>query len=207
LILGVILAPPAAIIGGMVGASKAREADEVDKAAQTLAKALADVNVTTGIRTALVRRANDKLDLKIVPHTILSEMTTNPSTVASLDITADEFKIVSMGKIDPDLRIEMAINATLSRRPGVENAYSRGWKYESKTQTYFALAADDAKALTEMIAASYEKLARRIIYDLFLARQSQSINAREPDIWTTNAPVIELDKDPTPNPSSVVVLE
>jgi hypothetical protein len=205
LFLGIILAAPAAIIGGVVGASLAREAEEVDSAALTLEKALADVKVTDGIRAALVRRARDKLDLDIVPPASHEDskpgkMTEAPETVASLELTADEFKIVSLGKIDPDLRVEMTINATLSRGAGAGNAYYRGWKYQSKTQNYFALAADNAKGLKEMIAASYEKLARRVIYDLFLARHPQSITAGDPEIRTSDAPIIELDEDPPANP-------
>ncbi len=194
LALGIVLAPPAALIGGVVGASRAHPAEEVQAADASLRTALAETKPHEHLRDWLVNVGRERtgftlLNLSDVKPGIgyRTLATEGVDTVLELDLT--DFRVESHGRIDPDLTIRIDTRARLVRTADNREVYRRGWRYESHERSYFDMAANSAKLLRTEIREGYEKLADQMIYDLFIGTAPEKPGrARAGTVWTVEAP-------------------
>ena len=129
----------------------------------------------------------DLLSRAEADHRISYRHLANEGLDTVLEIDVSDFRLVSYGKIDPDLQLVLIARARLVRAANDAELYRRTWGYMSNQQSYFDMAAQNAKLLRAKIREGYEKLADKIVYDLFIAELPEAQERTRPrpgTVWT-----------------------
>jgi|GEM_PF-2106315 len=189
--LGIVLAPPAAVIGGVVGASRAHSADEVQAADEALRAGLADVALLDRLHARVTESLRARTPLRVValrPAERPDFASLAVRGVASvLEIGVTRFDMTADGEISPDITIHFDVEARLLRASDGQELYRRAWAYRSREHNYFDLAEDDAALLRAQIATAERVMAEKIVYDLFVATTPEAATIAPETAWTTSA--------------------
>jgi hypothetical protein len=196
LVAGVLLTPAAAVIGGTVGALRARTKEEVEAAAkqheQTFAE-LARSDFSDRLAARLIERARDRWDVRFLRRSPTDDDAGRNGPAGEGVDTAlvldTEFTFAHFGEIDPDMTLEATAVARLTRTGDHITLYRREWKYRGATHGYFELAAAGGAPLRAEIEKAYTALADRIVFDLFIATEPElKVTGRPRGVWTSDAP-------------------
>jgi hypothetical protein len=196
LALGIALAVPSAMVGGVIGASSAHSEEEVDTATQSLLSALVAAAPDDALATNLpdVGRMNAGADLKL--HDWKDGLAQNYKPLvdngfdSAVEITVRAIRIDVIGDIDPDVSPVVIVEARLVSIPDGERLYERVWQYSGVERNFFRAAEDDARLFRSDLDNGYSHLASRIINDLFIARGVEKSRPPRPGtIVTIDGPV------------------
>ena len=161
---GVLLAPPAAVGGGIYGAVAAPSAESVNTAHASLKKVTDETNVAMLVRDRLLSPPGPATDVRIVS----AELQPNAEFGHVLEIEVSGPTFASHGKLNPDVTLFVAARARLRRVGDHASLYEGRWLYRGYERPYFDLAADDAALLRTDVDAAAGSLADKIRVDLFV---------------------------------------
>ena len=173
---GVLLAPPAAVGGGIYGAVAAPSAESVNTAHASLKKATDETNVAMLVRDRLLSPPGSPTDVRLVPVGI------QPGSAFDhlLEIEVSGPTFISDGKFHPDVTLFLEARARLRRVDDHASLFEGRWLYRGFTRPYFDLAADDAVLLRTDMHVAAMRLADKIRVDLFAPGESDVVRAPRP---------------------------
>ena len=174
--LALLLAPPAGVIGAVVGASNARSAAEARATDGTLRAALdaeqSERELAREVVAATVRRAPERR-IEIfdrAQETSSYEQLQSQGYASVLELSL-AYGFQSQGTISPDVTLDATVDARLILLASGTTVYERRWRYVGESHNYFRLAEDDAELLRGEFELMYSRLAETIIHDLFVAEK------------------------------------
>jgi len=97
-----------------------------------------------------------------------------------LEIEIEGPCFVSDGQFQPDVTLFVGARGGLSRISDDALLYERRWVYRSFERQYFQLAANDAALLRSDLQAAAERLADKILFNLFEATEAEVAHTPEP---------------------------
>lgn len=179
--LGVVLAPPAAVIGGVVGASRAHPADEVTAAERNFRQTLAEIElletlhdeVTDALRKRTSLRVFDIPASNITDYSVLSDKKVD--TILEIAVTRFEFEVD--GRISPDITIHLVTEARLVSAVDRQEVYRRVWAFASQNHNYFELSDNNAALLRSEIETAVQLMAQKMVYDIFVSTTPEEVIA------------------------------
>ena len=193
---GAVLAPVGAVIGAGVGASKSHSTEEVEAAHEAIASVISKTNPNEGLAAALVKYATENYGVQINPMMPASSSVQSvPSPEArpkyALRLAYDGFAFDTAGRIDPDISLKATAVAEIILLGQAKPVYKRTWGYQSDSETYFALAANQGALLKTLLETSQQKIATTIARDLFEANEPSPIGPpRTGTVWTVSGPLV-----------------
>ncbi len=199
LMVGVSLAPPAALVGATMGAARARTKEQVEFAAAQLEQAFAELakrEFTGQLAEKLIQRAREKWHLRFLRRTRVGnegsyKELADDGLDTALVLSVTQFKFAYFGEIYPDMTLEATVVARLVRTGDDWEIYRREWKYRGSTHSYFDLAAEGGALLREEIGKGYTALAERVVSDLFIVTEPEPKETGQlRGIWTTEGPTL-----------------
>ncbi|MCH8138536.1 MAG: hypothetical protein IH926_06230 [Proteobacteria bacterium] len=165
---GLAVAP----IATLVGAIRSRPASEVEAAERSLIAGFNRMDPRGALRDRIVLAGNSETGFKFLamdmegPDAVQS----GPAGIDSvMTLSFDPVLRFDDDNIRPTVTLEMQVVASIARPNDATPLHTQIWKYWSEGDDFFDLADDDAKRLEEVAAMAYERLARKIVYDLFVA--------------------------------------
>ena len=174
----------------LVGAVRSRPAAEVVAAEQSLIVGFNRMDPRGALRDRIVRAGNSETAFKF-----LAMDGKRPDAAQSLPAEIDSVMNLSFSpllrfdddSIRPTVTLEIQVMASIARPSDAAPLHTQIWKYWSEGDDFFDLAADDAKRLEEVAAMAYERLARKIVYDLFEASAPEAQQPGETGtVWTVD---------------------
>ena len=198
LALGAAVAIVGAPIGAVVGAINAHSAEEVRAADESLRAALGEVKAGEELRNrvAAAAKARTTYDLTVPQATTATEP--GQGLIASgftsaLEITIADLRLTSVGKIDPDATLAIVAEARLKHVADGSEIYRRRWAYVGVPKNYFQMASGHAAMLRTEIENGLDKLADRIVSDLFISNspERQETSPRPGTVLTLEAPTLQ----------------
>jgi len=179
LALGIILAPVAGTVGGVVGAVKSHPEREVDEADTALRVVFDEARLERELQQHILSVAEQKMQ----------NLTAGPSAREAagyrhladegfdsvLEITISGFAVMLDGRIDPDIRFNLLVDARLLLTGSDAELYRARWSYWSDSKGYFKLAADRGKLMRSELEKANGDIAERIVNELFVSDTPQRI--------------------------------
>lgn len=181
-----LVSPVLAVAGAGVGAVRARSSEDVEAAHAALRDAV--FSETPALELAqklqgIAERESPGRALTIVelpdliPGTAPADKATNRASYQDLSLQGHDtvlevhlsYNFEDNGEISPDVWIHSFAVASIFDLKSQTELYAASWSYDSEAKNYFDLAADDAAMLRSEFQTIYEKIADRIVYDLFVA--------------------------------------
>ncbi len=206
LALGTAVAIVGAPIGAVVGAINAHSDEEVRAADANLRAALGDVNAGEELRNrvAAAAKARTPYDLTAPQVTTAKEPDRNliaDGINSTLEITITNFYLTSAGKIDPDVTLAIVAEVRLRHVADGLEIYRRKWAYVGAPKNYFQMASGHAAVLRAEIQSGLDRLADRIVTDLFISNSPERREAspRPGTVLTIEAPTLQKSS-PVQNP-------
>jgi hypothetical protein len=193
LALGIALAVPSAMVGGVVGAVNAHPEEEVDAATQNLLSALVAAAPDDALAANLpdMGRMIAGVDLKLNDweqgRAVDYEPLIDKGFDSVVEITVKTVRIDVLGDINPDLSPIVIVEARLLSIPEGKSLYQRVWHYSGVERDYFDAAEDDARLLHSDLAKGYSHLASRIVDDLFVTQATEKSERPQPGTVVTIA--------------------
>jgi len=180
LIIGVALAPVAAIVGGVIGAARAHPDKEVTAAQSALTKAFGELDFENRLRDKFVEIT--RRDTGVAVEALLESdhrasfrhLAPERQTVLQLDARLG-FKV--SGRIDPDITPMMLVRGRVLRTSDDSVLYQRLWCAKGAKSSYFDLAKNGAAALRSMVSRMGDTVAVQMVHDLFVARSTDTMSS------------------------------
>jgi hypothetical protein len=183
--LGLALAPPAALIGGVYGAIAAESPEAVEKAAIQLQQTWERQNPHVDVQAALIKIAQEKTNQTLVPLKCLK--TQEPSvpddcvalerdgidTVLNLNMTS--LALAGESGVNPPIHLSLVLHVKVIRTADNVVLDDQFFDYSGGGHTFLEWAANDAQLLKEEFSQAYQGLAEQIIAYLFLTPPSLSL--------------------------------
>lgn len=175
--LGLALAPPAAVVGGLVGAAKAEPAASVKQAETTLKNALIGLNIRQEMRDRVLQVARQRTGYAFL--LLPEEGQTNDEEVSYrsvagqgvdtvLEIGVSAFALSGKWGVNPPLALIMTVRTRLIRVVDPTPVYETALEYRSRTRKFTEWAVNNAQPLREELDRAYQSLAGKIVDELFL---------------------------------------
>ena len=177
-------------IAMLVGAVRSRPASEVEAAERSLIAGFNRMDPRGALRDRIVLAGNSETGFKFLAMDMES-----PDAAQSGPAGIDSVMTLSFNpllrfdddNIRPTVTLEMQVMASVARPNDAIPLHTQIWKYWSEGDDFFDLAADDAKRLEEVAATAYERLARKIVYDLFVASAPEAHEPEQPGaVWAVD---------------------
>lgn len=159
-------------IAMLVGAVRSRPASEVEAAKRSLIAGFNRMYPRGALRDQIVLAGNSETGFKFIAMDVEGPgaVQSGPAGIDSvMTLSFDPLLRFDDDNIRPTVTLEMKVVASLARPNDAIPLHTQIWKYWSEGDDFFDLADDDAKRLEEVAAMAYERLARKIVYDLFVA--------------------------------------
>jgi hypothetical protein len=180
LVLGVALAPVAAIVGGVIGAARARPDKEVTAAQSAMTKALRELDFENRLRDKFVEitRRDTGVAVEVLSESdhraSVRHLAPERQTVLQLDARLG-FKVA--GRIDPDITPIVIVRGRVIRTSDDSMLYQRLWCAKGAKSSYFDLAKNDAAALRALVSRMGDSVAVQMVHDLFVARSTDTMSS------------------------------
>lgn len=166
---GIALAPVAAVVGAGVGAARARTPAEVEAAQASLVAALKTVRPDIELRDRVARYARQHVVVKAPADTGEPPAARRAGADTVLELRKIQLGVITLGEISPSLKVTLGVRGILVRVADGRVLYVRSWVYRGEGRNYFELAADSGARLNTELEQAYDKLAEKIVHDLFVA--------------------------------------
>lgn len=196
LVLGAAVAVVAAPVGAVAGAISAHSAEEVRLADANLHTALtnAQTTATSELRDRVVAAAHGLAPYRITAYSPTSG-SAPPGILAGtgfntrLEIAVSALKLAVVGKIDPNATLVIVAEGRFVHVASGAELYRRTWAYLGRTQGYFKEAGENAQLMRADIDAGLDKLAGKIVSDLFVSDtpEPQTTSAEPGSAYTLGA--------------------
>src|SRR5262249_27307402 len=124
---------------------------------------------------------------------------------SALEITVTALRLAVAGKIDPDAKLLIVADGRLIHAASGAELYRRTWAYLSPTRNYFKDAGNNAQLMREDVEAGLDKLATKIVSDLFVSNtpEIQKSSGDPGTAFTVGAPTVNTNVPPqSPNPTA-----
>ncbi len=174
-------------ISMLVGAIRSRPASEVEAAERSLIAGFNRMDPRGALRDRIVLAGNSETGFKFLamdrkrPDAAQS----GPAGIDSvMTLSFDPVLIFDDDNMRPTVTLEMQVTAFVARANDARPLHTQIWKYWSEGDDFFDLAAADAKRLEEVATTAYERLARKIVHDLFVASAPETQEPEQPGaVW------------------------
>jgi hypothetical protein len=177
--LGLAAAPLGAVVGGVVGAIKARPPDHVERDKATLITAMSQAQVPDSIRDEVVRLGLERTGLALVPLARQEPETGDRDVDTVMDIIVRrmglERRSISdkwasgWSDLDPDFDLRVAVDVELLRAKGGEVLSSKSFEELGAARKFSDWAAGDGRAFREGLEEASSHLAIQIADHFFRA--------------------------------------
>ena len=180
---GVAVAP----IATLVGAVRSRPSSEVEAAERSLLAGFNRMDPKGPLRDQIVLTGNSGTGF-----TFLAIDLEHPDAAQGVSggvdsimtLFLDPVLIFDDDNIRPTVTLEIRVTASVARANDATPLHTQSWKCWSEGDDFFDLAADDARRLEEVAATAYERLARKIVHDLFVASAPETQEPEQPGaVW------------------------
>jgi len=175
-LLDAILIPPFAAGGAIYGAVAAQPEEKVNAAQASLKAATKDTDVAMLVRDRLLSRTDATTKLMIATGGVAPGATFDHW----LEIKIEGPSFISDGKFNPDVTLLVGARARLRRINDKASLYEGRWFYRGLERPYFQLAGNDAALLRADLRTAAERLADRILHDVFVATESELVRTPRP---------------------------
>jgi hypothetical protein len=179
LVLGIVLAPVAAVVGGIAGAAAEMPEETAAKIESQIVETLKAADVQVTLRGKVIEAAQKAAGKELV------EMTNPPMMVgeqvgdyrylhdkgidSTLEVGALEVALVGSYGGDPDLQLFVVARTRLIRTLNNEVIFAHDTlKTQSKKHRFSEWGANDAELLRRELDQSLQRIARRIVDEVFL---------------------------------------
>ncbi|WP_428680230.1 hypothetical protein [Reyranella sp.] len=180
--LGLLLAPVGAAVGGAKGASEAQSEDVVDTTRADLRLAMQDTDFAEDLRARLAAST-------IAGDIMVSSMTSGASTAAQQSassasaggplshIIAVEYKlaIFHQAHVNPKIALVAQVTAQVQSPDRKQMLHKATWTYCGQPYDFVQMAANNAALLRGQINTAAAVLAEAIPYDLFVSKVPRSL--------------------------------
>jgi len=177
-------------IAMLVGAIRSRPAAEVEAAERSLIAGFNRMDPRGALRDRIVLAGNSETGFKFLAMDMEGPdaAQSGPAGIDSvMTLSFDPVLRFDDDNIRPTVTLEMQVVASIARPDDATPLHTQIWKYWSEGDDFFDLADDDAKRLEEVAAMAYDRLARKIVHDLFVASAPE---AQEPEqsgtVWAVD---------------------
>jgi hypothetical protein len=183
---GVAVAP----IASLVGAIRSRPVSEVEAAEQFLIAGFNRMDPGGALRDRIVLVGKRETAFKFLAmdRNHPDSAQSGPAGIDSvMTLSFDPLLRFDDDNIRPTVTLEIQVMASVARPNDATPLHTQIWTYWSAGDDFFDLAADDAMRLEEVTATAYERLARKIVYDLFVASAPETHEPEQPGtVWTVD---------------------
>ncbi len=169
--LGFALAPIGAIVGAGIGAGRARSPEEVEATQASLVGVVEAATPMTSLRDRVAHYARRHVAVKALTEPAGSDATKRAGVNTVLELQPVRLSIVTDGEISPDIRVTLDVRGTLISATGARGLYIRSWTYRGEQHDYFDLGADNGAEFKAELERAYDRLAIKIVHDLFVATE------------------------------------
>ncbi len=174
-------------IAMLVGAIRSRPAAEVEAAERSLIAGFNRMDPRGALRDRIVLAGNSETGFKFLAMDMEGPdaAQSGPAGIDSvMTLSFDPVLIFDDDNIRPTVTLEMQVVASIARPNDATPLHTQIWKYWSEGDDFFDLADDDAKRLEEVATTAYERLARKIVHDLFVASAPETQEPEQPGaVW------------------------
>lgn len=174
-------------IAMLVGAVRSRPASEVEAAERSLLAGFNRMDPKGALRDQVILLGGSETGFTFLAtdmeHSVAAQ--SEPTGVDSvMALYFAPALIFDDDNIRPTVTLEIQVTASLARASDGTLLHTQIWKYWSEGNDFFDLAADDAKRLEGVAATAYERLARKIVHDLFVASAPETQEPEQPGtVW------------------------
>lgn len=178
LALGIALAPPAALVGGVYGAVAAEPAQAVEEAEATLKKILAEAKVQEVMRDHIMPVARNEARYALLvlqnqgpPHAgelVDYRAALDTGIQAVLEVSLLEFALLGEWLVNPPLKIQMTVQARLVRTSDDSTLYYNRFTYEGSERLFSEWADNHAMPLRKEFERCYDTLAQQIVEEVLM---------------------------------------
>jgi len=202
-LLGLILAPVGAAVGGAKGASEAHSAEVVDDVRANLRLALQDTDFTELLKQRLAT-PNAAGDVEF--STITSGSSSIPAVtragkpvghVIALEYT---MSLYSEYLVNPMVGVFVRVTAQVQSPDRRQMLHSATWTYCGDRYDFVQMGADNAAAFRAQIAIAAAVLGEAIPYDLYVSQRPRPTKAEK--FGPTNAYILCMDFNDLPSRSA-----
>ena len=193
---GVVVAPVAAVVGAVGGATVAASPEEIAAAEASMARALTDLPLhealLAAVTTDVERRAGRMLadcGTALRPGDCALADAAAPDLLLRLDLGSPLFEIE--GEVRPKLRLVQRLSAEVRTSSVVVPLHARAWVYRGNQHRYLELAANDARLLRQEFAAARAALVAKAVDDVFTpGGPERRVGREQPEgsVWTVLPP-------------------
>jgi hypothetical protein len=180
----------AAPIAGIVGAVRTRPASEVEAAARSLLAGFNRINPGEALRDQIVLAGGSKTGFTILA---IDEEPKDPAPSGRTDFDSIMTLFVELllrfddDKISPAVTLDIKVMASVVHAKDATPFHAQIWRYRSEEENFFELADDGAKRLEAVLAKAYERLARKIVHDVFVASAPETQSSNQPGtVWAVD---------------------
>ena len=177
-------------IAMLVGAIRSRPSSEVKAAERSLLSGFNRMDPTGALRDRIVSSGNSGTGF-----TFLAINRERPDAAQGapggvdsiMTLFLDPVLIFDDDNIRPGVTLQIQLTASLVRARDGTVLHTQIWNYRSAGDDFFDLAADDARLLEDVVATAYERLARKIVHDLFVASAPETQEPAGPgNVWAVD---------------------
>ncbi len=174
-------------IAMLVGAVRSRPASEVKAAKGSLIAGFNRMYPRGALRDQIVLAGNSETEFKFLAMDMEGPdaAQSGPAGIDSvMTLSFDPVLIFDDDNMRPTVTLEIQVTAFVARAKDATPLHTQIWKYWSEGDDFFDLADDDAKRLEEVATTAYERLARKIVHDLFVASAPETQEPEQPGtVW------------------------
>ncbi len=174
-------------IAMLVGAVRSRPASEVEAAERCLVAGFNRMYTRGALRDQIVLAGNSETEFKFLAMDMESPdaAQSGPAGIDSvMTLSFDPVLIFDDDNMRPTVTLELQVAAFVARSNDATPLHTQIWKYWSEGDNFFDLADDGAKRLEEVATTAYERLARKIVHDLFVASAPETQEPEQPGaVW------------------------
>ena len=180
---GIVITP----IAMLVGAVRSRPASEVEAAERSLIAGFNRMYPRGALRDRIVLAGSSETGFKFLAMEMEGPdaAQSGPAGIDSvMTLSFDPVLIFDDDNMRPTVTLEIQVTAFVARAKDATPLHTQIWKYWSEGDDFFDLADDDAKRLEEVATTAYERLARKIVHDLFVASAPETQEPEQPGaVW------------------------
>ena len=174
-------------IAMLVGAVRSRPASEVEAAKSSLLAGFNRMDPKGALRDQIVLVGGSETAftfLAIDMERPDAAQSARAEVASLMTLSVDPALIFDDDNILPTVTLEIQVVASLARASDGTPLHTQVWKYWSEGDEFFDLAADDARRLEDVAATAYQRLARKIVHDLFVASAPETQEPEQPGaVW------------------------
>jgi hypothetical protein len=180
-LLGLLLMPVGAAVGGAKGATEAQSEDVVDATRSDMRLAMQDTDFAEDLRTRLAAS-------KVAGDIVVSSMTAGASTAAQqtaiapasgapAHIIALEYRlaIFHQAHVNPKIALVAQVTAQVQSPDRKQMLHKATWTYCGQPYDFVQMGANQAALLRGQINTAAAVLAEAIPYDLFVSKQPRPL--------------------------------